>query len=112
MGFQIKDRLGQVIFGTNTYHSYKESLMAVRKNEQISAEFTFIMPTLLRGTYSVQVAIASGTLVNHVQLHWIYDALLIEVIPVNNQSLYFDGLIYIPILKMELKQELLPESIL
>ena len=112
VGFQIKDRLGQVIFGTNTYHSYKESLMAVRKNEQISAEFTFIMPTLLRGTYSVQVAIASGTLVNHVQLHWIYDALLIEVIPVNNQSLYFDGLIYIPILKMELKQELLPESIL
>ena len=75
IGFSVKDRLGQVLFGDNTYLSYQDSQRACNADEDIQATFTFEMPRLAHGDYSITVAIANGTQSTHVQHHWIHDAL-------------------------------------
>ncbi len=75
IGFTIKDRLGQALFGDNTYLSYREDTPFCEAGNEILAEFMFQMPILPAGRYSVNAAIANGTQENHVQHHWIHDAL-------------------------------------
>lgn len=75
VGFYIKDRLGQDLFGENTYLSYMESPASCDDGDGMVAEFHFLMPRLASGDYSVSVAIANGTQHDHVQHHWIHDAL-------------------------------------
>lgn len=79
VGFQFKDRLGQVIFADNTYISYQFSSFNVSPGSEFSARFEFRMPILPTGDYSLTVALAEGTQENHVQHHWIHDALMIKV---------------------------------
>ena len=55
VGFMIKDRLGQPIFGTNTYH-YKKEIKNPHKSERYLASFVFAM-NLGVGSYSVAVAL-------------------------------------------------------
>ena len=58
LGYMIKDRLGQSVFGTNTHH-LKRVLSPVRRGERIT--FTFGFPANLgEGTYSVAVALHSS----------------------------------------------------
>jgi lipopolysaccharide transport system ATP-binding protein len=76
VGFFIKDRLGQHLFGDNTWLSCRGSPVACRVGETLTASFAFRMPRLARGDYSVNVAIADGTQEDHVQHHWIHDALV------------------------------------
>lgn len=80
IGFIIKDRLGQPLIGGNTYHSYKESPVRVVAGKRIDAEFHFKLPILAVGDYSIVAAIANGTLHEHVQLHWMHDAVLFKVV--------------------------------
>ena len=57
LGYMIKDRLGQPIFGTNTFHCH-QTLRDVTKGKKIEFEFKFdarIGP----GTYSVALALHS-----------------------------------------------------
>jgi lipopolysaccharide transport system ATP-binding protein len=74
IGFFIKDRLGQCLFGDNTYLSYMDSPILFAAGEIIEAKFTFDMPRLSPGNYSITVAVASGTQEEHIQHHWIHDA--------------------------------------
>ena len=39
------------------------------------------MPFLRGGHYSINVAFADGTQENHIQLHWLHDALIFELLP-------------------------------
>lgn len=75
IGFSIKDKLGQVLFGDNTYLSYVENSLVCEEGEIVTAVFKFLMPRLAAGDYSVSVAIANGTQQDHVQHHWIHDAI-------------------------------------
>lgn len=79
VGFFIKDRLGQPLFGANTYLAYKRHSVAVAAGQYIQAHFIFRMPTLLVGDYSITAAIAEGTLEAHTQLHWAHDAAFFKV---------------------------------
>lgn len=75
IGFYVKDKLGQALFGDNTWlTSYLEPL-ACDVGEFLSCEFSFVMPRLPAGHYSITVALANGTQEDHVQLHWIHDAI-------------------------------------
>ncbi len=74
IGFYIKDRLGQALFGDNTYLSTLENPVECQPNQQLVAEFTFTMPRLAAGDYTITAAIANGTQEDHVQHHWIHDA--------------------------------------
>lgn len=80
IGFIIKDRLGQPLIGGNTYHSYKESPVRVAAGKRIDAAFHFKLPILAVGDYSIVAAVANGTLHEHVQLHWMHDAVLFKVV--------------------------------
>ncbi|MBX9914332.1 MAG: ABC transporter ATP-binding protein [Pseudomonadaceae bacterium] len=80
IGFIIKDRLGQPLIGGNTYHSYKESPVRIVAGKRIDAAFHFKLPILAVGDYSIVAAIANGTLHEHVQLHWMHDAVLFKVV--------------------------------
>jgi lipopolysaccharide transport system ATP-binding protein len=57
VGYMIKDRLGQAIYGTNTYHLQR--ILAPRRGEQIDYSFRF-PANLGVGNYSIAVALHKG----------------------------------------------------
>ena len=61
IGFHIKDRLGQSLFGDNTFLSYKEQPVNCKEGNELQADFTFNMPLLPAGEYSITTAIANCT---------------------------------------------------
>lgn len=100
IGFYIKDRLGQVLFGDNTYLTYHANPLNIDANTNLEAEFDFNMPILPKGDYSVCVAIAIGSDQQHTQLEWIHDAIILK----SESSSVATGLIGIPLQRIELKE--------
>lgn len=99
-GFYLKDRLGQRLFGDNSYVSYRDRPIAVAPGDRLQARFTFRMPILPNGDYSIDVALASGSQENHTQQHWIHDALTFKA----SESTMRYGLIGIPMHSIEIEQ--------
>lgn len=107
IGFQFKDRLGQVIFADNTFLAYQYDTPQVQAGEEVVARFDFRLPILPSGDYSVSPAVAEGTQDVHVQHHWMHDALIIRV---HSSSVCF-GLIGVPMRKMMLSVSRSMESL-
>ncbi|MBB3267949.1 lipopolysaccharide transport system ATP-binding protein [Azospirillum sp. OGB3] len=101
IGFYIKDRLGQNLFGDNTYLSYSDSPLTVEPGQEFVARFRFQMPYLPVGDFAVVAAIAEGTQHDHVQHHWVDDALFFRV----HSSHVARGLVGIPMLDIALEVE-------
>lgn len=80
VGFNVKDRLGQVLFGENTCRATEGAPVTIQRGETATASFTFTLPLLLTGKYSIDVAVAEGTQTQHVQHHWMFDAAVIHVL--------------------------------
>jgi lipopolysaccharide transport system ATP-binding protein len=99
IGFLVKDRLGQTLFGDNTFLTYRENPVCCQQGETLQADFVFNMPLLPKGEYSVTVAIASGTHQNHEQHHWIHDAIIFK----SEASSVAEGLIGIPMRDIRLQ---------
>lgn len=91
IGFLVKDRLGQALFGHNTYVEH-QPVRPLAKGDVAHAEFAFRLPLLPNGEYSITVALADGDLVDHVQHHWIHDAVVLAVRSTRNRY----GLVGIP----------------
>lgn len=99
VGFFIKDRLGQPLFGGNTFRTYEGVAPQIEAGQTFEAVFAFSMPTLIPGDYSITAAIADGTLQSHTQLHWMHDAATFKV-----TASSLDGvLVGIPIHAIELR---------
>jgi lipopolysaccharide transport system ATP-binding protein len=77
-GFNVKDRLGQHLFGENTYQRINTTEVAMHPGECYRARFTFQMPVLHQGQYTIAAAVASGTPGNHRQQKWLHEALVIS----------------------------------
>lgn len=101
VGFYVKDRLGQTLFGDNTYLSYADEPVAATVDQLLVARFRFPMPLLPAGDYSIAVAVADGTQEEHEQHHWIHDALLFR----SQCSAVSVGLVGIPMLDIQMKVE-------
>jgi lipopolysaccharide transport system ATP-binding protein len=99
MGFYVKDRLGQTLFGDNTFITYQEHPVSAMPDTVLKAGFTFRMPILPQGDYSISVAIAEGTQDNHIQHHWLHDALFFK----SHSSSHSHGLVGIPMHQIELQ---------
>ena len=99
IGFYVKDRLGQNLFGDNTFLSYREHLVYCQEDGELQADFVFYMPLLPAGEYSITIAIANGTQATHEQHHWIHDAILFK----SESSSVTSGLIGIPMLDVKLQ---------
>ena len=99
VGFYVKDRLGQNLFGDNTFISYRDASVYCAQGEELQADFVFFMPLLPVGEYSISTAVADGTQDTHVQHHWIHDAVLFK----SESSSVVTGLIGIPMVDIKLK---------
>lgn len=98
-GFFIKDRLGQTLFGENTYLTYQDNPLSFANQNRVSAEFTFVMPILPPGDYSICASLAEGTQEDHIQHHWIHDALVFK----SHSKSMSTGLVGIPMLDVSFK---------
>jgi lipopolysaccharide transport system ATP-binding protein len=78
IGMNVKDKLGQVLFGQNTYLDHCLNPVKAKPDETVEAAFTFRIPILPRGSYTVDVAIADGIPPDVVQLQWLHDAFSLE----------------------------------
>jgi lipopolysaccharide transport system ATP-binding protein len=99
IGFFIKDRLGQCLFGDNTWLSYMNTPVSCTEGEHLVADFIFQMPRLSTGNYSITVAIANGTQHDHIQHHWIHDAVSFK----SESTSVAGGLIGIPMKDIKLE---------
>jgi lipopolysaccharide transport system ATP-binding protein len=99
VGFYIKDRLGQTLFGDNTFLSYRDQAVLCQEGNMLQANFIFQMPLLPSGDYSITTAVANGTQQLHDQHHWIHDAVLFK----SESSSVVTGLIGIPMLEVTLE---------
>lgn len=81
LGYGIKDRLGQVIYGTNTYLK-QQVLLNVKSGERYRFDIAF-PANLGPGTYSVQTAlVSSGTHLSN-NYEWRDLALVFSVVNIN-----------------------------
>jgi len=99
VGFFVKDRLGQTLFGDNTFLSYQDSPVHCGTDCQLNARFVFDMPLLPAGDYSFTIAIADGSQLQHEQHEWMHDALLFKSESTSGVS----GLIGIPMQDIQLQ---------
>lgn len=84
VGITVSDRLGNNIFGINSYLS-NDNLDSCEGVSIYSCKFK--MPELNEGPYTISPAIAQGTQITHTMLHWVYDAYVFDVISKYNQVL-------------------------
>lgn len=79
LGFLVRDRLGQDLFGENTFLLNKKEPFVVLPEQEFEAEFVFQLPMLANGQYSVAISVADGNLHNNVQHEWLHDVLILNV---------------------------------
>jgi lipopolysaccharide transport system ATP-binding protein len=79
VGFHFKDRLGQILFGENTFLSTRVDPVGLGAGDSAAAEFRFRVPHLKTGEYTLDVAIAEGTQDQHVQHQWFFDAVVVHI---------------------------------
>lgn len=79
LGFLVKDRLGQDLFGENTLPFTSLDSRPVKAGQSLEGEFCFTLPMLPNGQYAVMASFADGDLYNNVQHHWLHDAIIINI---------------------------------
>jgi lipopolysaccharide transport system ATP-binding protein len=91
LGYMIKDRLGQPIFGTNTHH-YDNIIKNAKKNDNYEFSFSFDM-NLGVGSYSIAVALHSDDTHISANYEWKDNAMVFNV--VNSSKKDFVGVIWL-----------------
>jgi len=79
LGFLVRDRLGQDLFGENTLPFTDLNPRMVVAGSTFESEFVFRLPMLPNGQYAVMASLAEGDLHTNVQHHWLHDALILNV---------------------------------
>jgi lipopolysaccharide transport system ATP-binding protein len=102
LGFIVKDRLGQDLFGENTLPFTDLNPRPVAAGATLSSEYVFRLPMLPNGQYAVMASLADGDLHTNVQHHWLHDALIMNV----SSSEVRWGLVGVYFEKVELKENL------
>ena len=79
LGFNVKDRLGQELFGENTLPFTANKKHFVAAGKVFEAHFEFILPRLPNGEYVLMASVANGDLHQNIQHHLMHDALVMNV---------------------------------
>lgn len=98
VGFLVRDKLGQSLFGDNTIITTADAPRSVKAQQAFQAQFHFLMPLLPQGIYTLSVALAVGSQENHVINEWVNNAVRFQS---NNRS-GVTGLVGIPMHRIEL----------
>ena len=81
VGFIVKDRLGREIVGDNT-DLIRRKLPSLAGGRRYVITFQIdAWPNLFEGEYSLTVAIADGALNDHMQCHYLHDAVIFKSVP-------------------------------
>jgi ABC-type polysaccharide/polyol phosphate transport system ATPase subunit len=75
----VRDSKGNLVFGLNTYF-LEGNMPELLSDSRTIVRFSFRLPLLLNGKYSISAAIADGSYENHIQHHVINEAILFQVI--------------------------------
>lgn len=78
IGFILKDRLGQALFGDNT-HFEKNIIKEIACGQVLKASFRFELPLLTNGEFSITAASGEGAPHDYIAHHWVHDAAIISV---------------------------------
>lgn len=92
LGYMIKDRLGQPVFGTNTHHM-KHKIQAVKKSTVMTFTFQFLA-NLGQGTYSVAIALHGDDTHMNKNYEWRDLALVFNVLNIDKET--FVGVAWLP----------------
>ncbi len=92
LGYVIKDRLGQPVYGTNTHHLERKAL-AVRRGAKLGYRFRF-PANLGVGTYSVAIALHTADTHLAQNFEWRDLALVFKVVNVDKAD--FVGVAWLP----------------
>jgi len=92
LGYMIKDRLGQAVFGTNTHH-LKQGLIDVQRETLVTFSFHFDA-NLGPGTYSVAVALHTADTHITNNYEWRDLALVFNVVSIDKYT--FVGVTWLP----------------
>lgn len=98
LGFLVRDRLGQDLFGENTLSFTKRMPTSIESGRMFEGIFEFRLPMLPNGQYVAMASVADGDLYNNIQHHWLHDALIINV---SSSKVRF-GLMGIPFERIEM----------
>ena len=98
LGFLVRDRLGQDLFGENTLAFTDSNPTPVAAGTTFDGIFEFRLPMLPNGQYVVMASVADGNLHANTQHHWLHDALIINV----SSSLVRWGLVGVPFEQVKL----------
>jgi lipopolysaccharide transport system ATP-binding protein len=101
IGFLIRDRLGQILFGDNTFLAHRAEPPPLQAGQSFEARFTFTLPYLAEGEYSVAPSIIEGTQAEHIHVHWIENAIWLRAVasPIRR------GLVAVPMLEIALSSD-------
>ncbi|WP_200871050.1 Wzt carbohydrate-binding domain-containing protein, partial [Aeromonas hydrophila] len=80
LGFLVKDKLGQFLFGENTLPLTDKNPCSFKKGDVFFGEFEFELPMLPNGDYAITCSVANGDLHNNIQHHHLHDAAFIKVL--------------------------------
>lgn len=100
IGFMVKDRTGQALFGDNTWLSYLDVPVNALDGDTLQASFVFDMPRLPPGDYNTVVAIVDGTQQDGTYLHWQHEALHFR----SETSSVASGLVGLPMRSVRLQR--------
>jgi len=82
VGMLIRDRLGNDVFGTNSYHHH-QSITDLKADSRVTVQFRFPALSLGEGSYSVSVALHSRDTHIAANYDWWDRAVVFEVVPDN-----------------------------
>jgi lipopolysaccharide transport system ATP-binding protein len=79
VGFMVRDRLGQILFGDNTYLTYRSAPRQIQPGHAFTATFRFHLPYLPTGEYALEAVLFAGTPDDYTPIHRIQDAAFLPV---------------------------------
>lgn len=100
VGFQVKDKYGQILFGDNTYLSTLENPIDMKPDDCLQVVFEFAMPILPVGFYTLSDSVVSGVQQDYVVMEWRDDAIKFE----SQNSWSNTGLIGQPMREISIKK--------
>lgn len=74
--FMLKDRSGRVLFSDCSLNFFENANLVSGTCFEVALECCF--PNLVTGDYSLDFALADGSMQDHVQISWVHDALIIS----------------------------------
>lgn len=79
IGFILKNRLGQMLIAESTDTYFRSQQIEINNGDVFEGVFNFSFPRIIRGDYVIDIAFAEGPGDDHIQHHWIHEALVMSV---------------------------------